>query len=335
MYRSKNPQRTNVDIRTGEGLTSEDIAYNWAGENEPTFAVSKDIAKEMGYDYENILNNSLFRGDYAVQIKNARTHGVSGNNFPTGAHLDEHWSLKYPMEWNNPDVSFYKGFNIPLLNKKVYLKTDPIKSLLKKIESDYAAEIAKPKSEQNLERLQELRNQHFLAASPNNAVSKYTRQWWGKPLVTMFHGSPEYNGAFTEFNPKKSGGQFFFSPSEMYADTYGYGTKPRSFYLNADEFVGGYRETNTPGIWEPILENNDQIVRRTVKNNTKAGSIEGDMEFIVGDNRMIKSADPITYDNDGNVIPLSKRDNFNISDIRYMLPFGIGTGATLLNNNKN
>ena len=37
-------------------------------------------AKEMGYDYENILNNSLFRGDYAVQIKNARTHGVSGNN---------------------------------------------------------------------------------------------------------------------------------------------------------------------------------------------------------------------------------------------------------------
>lgn len=45
----------------------------------------------------------------------------------------------------------------------------------------------------------------------------------------------------------------------------------------------------------------------------------------------IKLADPITYDDFGNVIPLSKRDNFNISDIRYLLIPSL-MGTSLLNN---
>lgn len=50
----------------------------------------------------------------------------------------------------------------------------------------------------------------------------------------------------------------------------------------------------------------------------------------------IKLADPITYDDNGNIIPLSKRDNFNVSDIRYSL-FPLIGGATiygLSNNNE-
>ena len=48
----------------------------------------------------------------------------------------------------------------------------------------------------------------------------------------------------------------------------------------------------------------------------------------------IKLADPITYDDNGNIIPLSKRDNFNVSDIRYSL-FPLIGGATIygLSNN--
>lgn len=48
----------------------------------------------------------------------------------------------------------------------------------------------------------------------------------------------------------------------------------------------------------------------------------------------IKLADPITYDDAGNIIPLSKRDNFNSSDIRYgILPwiFGGTIGYNYLN----
>lgn len=40
-------------------------------------------------------------------------------------------------------------------------------------------------------------------------------------------------------------------------------------------------------------------------------------EIITGNPSNIKSANAITYDDFGNIIPLSKRDNFNISDIRY------------------
>ena len=42
--------------------------------------------------------------------------------------------------------------------------------------------------------------------------------------------------------------------------------------------------------------------------------------YIVFNNTQIKSADPVTYDDNGNVIPLSERFNANNSDIRYALP---------------
>ena len=43
-------------------------------------------------------------------------------------------------------------------------------------------------------------------------------------------------------------------------------------------------------------------------------------EIVVFGSSQIKSADPVTYDDNGNVIPLSERFNANNSDIRYALP---------------
>lgn len=42
----------------------------------------------------------------------------------------------------------------------------------------------------------------------------------------------------------------------------------------------------------------------------------------------MKFANAITYDNDGNVIPLSKRDNFRINDLRYAIPPILFGGST-------
>lgn len=51
-------------------------------------------------------------------------------------------------------------------------------------------------------------------------------------------------------------------------------------------------------------------------------------EFAVPDGKQVKSADAITYDDAGNIIPLSKRDNFNINNIRLGLaPFIVGGTA--------
>jgi hypothetical protein len=59
-------------------------------------------------------------------------------------------------------------------------------------------------------------------------------------------------------------------------------------------------------------------------------------QFVVKDPSKIKRADAVTYDDNGVRIPLGKRDNFSINDIRYgLLPFGIGlTGYGLYNSGK-
>lgn len=48
--------------------------------------------------------------------------------------------------------------------------------------------------------------------------------------------------------------------------------------------------------------------------------------FSVKDPKFIKYADPITYDDFGNIIPISKRDNFNVSDLRYSIFPAIAAG---------
>ena len=69
--------------------------------------------------------------------------------------------------------------------------------------------------------------------------------------------------------------------------------------------------------------------RKSVMIDRKAGTV-----YQINNPTNVKLADAVTYDDAGNIIPLSKRDNFNIKDIRYaLLPFGIGLGATKFNNN--
>lgn len=49
-------------------------------------------------------------------------------------------------------------------------------------------------------------------------------------------------------------------------------------------------------------------------------SVKDGGELVVFDSSQIKSADPVTYDDNGNVIPLSQRFNSENEDIRYSLP---------------
>lgn len=54
----------------------------------------------------------------------------------------------------------------------------------------------------------------------------------------------------------------------------------------------------------------------------------GTHEFVALTSNQFKSADPVTYANDGSIIPLSQRFNKNDPDIRYSLPLGTKAGAT-------
>jgi len=54
----------------------------------------------------------------------------------------------------------------------------------------------------------------------------------------------------------------------------------------------------------------------------------GEMDYIVWDSNHIKSADPVTYDDNGNVVPLSKRFDTKEMDIRFSLKDSSGRELT-------
>lgn len=135
-------------------------------------------------------------------------------------------------------------------------------------------------------------------------------------LLTVYHGTSE---KFTVFDKTKSRANMdiqgsFFSPWEL--DAQGYGKYVGAYYLNiinpasegiAYKALNKFKGQNGAGI----------KAREYLESLGYDGVNNSDEEFIVFYPEQIKSADPVTYDGDGNVIPLSKRFNEGNEDIRY------------------
>lgn len=135
-------------------------------------------------------------------------------------------------------------------------------------------------------------------------------------LLKVYHGTDQ---EFTVFDMDKGRSSMdiqgaFFSPWDI--DAEGYGPNVRAFYLDiknpAPENVGyriliKYKGQNYAG-----RKAREELIRMGYD-----GVNNGDEEYIAFYPEQIKSADPVTYDDDGNVIPLSKRFNTEEQDIRY------------------
>lgn len=78
---------------------------------------------------------------------------------------------------------------------------------------------------------------------------------------------------------------------------------------NADAFVEYLDQAERDG--------NDGIILYHVRDNNLNTSAEESTDYLFKDPSQAKSADPITYDDNGNVIPLSERFNSENDDIRY------------------
>lgn len=135
-------------------------------------------------------------------------------------------------------------------------------------------------------------------------------------LLKVYHGS---DADFTIFEKTKGRANMdiqgmFFSPWEL--DASGYGSNVRAFYLNitnpASETTG-YRALNSHK-----GENQAGIkAREDLERMGYDGVNNEDEEYVAFYSSQIKSADPVTYDDDGEVIPLSERFNTEKKDIRY------------------
>ena len=128
----------------------------------------------------------------------------------------------------------------------------------------------------------------------------------------VYHGSSE---TFTEFSYGKIGSAtgvsilgegFYFTDKKQLGE--GYGDKLYEVYLKLrNPYVASADDAYT--LNASVLENQgyDGVILETPK-----GKI-----YMVFENTQIKSADPVTYDDAGNVIPLSKRFDTKKSDIRF------------------
>ena len=207
------------------------------------------------------------------------------------------------------------------------------------------------------EDLQQLRDKHFEIKASNPLMNR------DKPTQLYHTVGDEYDPSFNVFNPSIEGSNSAIYTTDNLAMSKSYSSKPtydrvKKLYSNASksyDIEGYYQPWNeipyNGNIWstrtlEKAVRNHPQYgIDRLVIHNIKDwggkampkgtflmdGNIKSSGTVIENFNpNDLKYSSAVTYDDLSNIIPLSKRDNFSISDLRYsLIPLGIG--ATLLN----
>lgn len=174
---------------------------------------------------------------------------------------------------------------------------------VKKKDSDYMAAVERGDMETAQKMVDEKANEAF--------KDSVLRDKDGK-LFKVYHGS---KAKFNVFRGKEISGASgeYFSPWKKFAEQYG---EARAFYVNLtnpQKYDYDWNELNDV----PDAEADGVIYTfEDIEDGFDPGSF-GDTEIIVYDNKAIKSADPVTYDDNGNVIPLSERFNTENEDIRF------------------
>lgn len=171
------------------------------------------------------------------------------------------------------------------------------------------------------------------------------------------YGIKAYHGTgydFTVFDKSKQGDNyqdwgrlgkgFYFAPTSREAETWaelskGGKNKVMPVYLRSENMLDSF-EALPDNLKDTIPENWDSLTRRLAEKYaynyieymqefgynvqqilTEKGydGINGHTEFVVFDPEQVKSADAVTYDDKGNIIPLSERFNTANEDIRYSI----------------
>lgn len=97
-----------------------------------------------------------------------------------------------------------------------------------------------------------------------------------------------------------------------------YGTEGKNWRTLGVETDDGQTLNYTREVAEYAKENGyDGVILRDISDNGDFGSADTNDVYIVFSSNQIKSADPVTYDDNGNVIPLSQRFNQENEDIRW------------------
>lgn len=176
---------------------------------------------------------------------------------------------------------------------------------LKALDADYSEAVQTG----NLRKMQSLVDQAAEAAMPKSVV----RDESGK-LLKVYHYT---NGNFTVFDRgmARTGNEmdgFFFAPDKE--STKEYGRRRIAAYLNITNLA-------VDPVLDRIFNDSGTLLREKLAAQGYDGAArteEGKIyEYMVFDPNQVKYADPVTYDSEGNAVPLSQRFDFKNPDIRY------------------
>ena len=298
--------------------------------------------------------NATVEGEYvSIHDKNGR---LNDNAIPEDIYNDSNWVQvgfdprrhEYFYRKDNTSVPIESASEAILVGNTAFVRVDDalvqgdrsqnryMPAQTAKLESDYMSAVEK----QDVDTMQSLVDQAAARAGYN--------------IGPVFHGT---NETFTQFKqqepnygttPEGDQGLFYFSGDKNYAENYGQSLmkvhvkadNPRYVWMKQDADLNALREggvdalfviksefANDPkwmGNWSP-----EKLETATEADYANFGDPDVSFfeEVVVKDSNQIKSNDPVTFDDNGNVIPLHDRFNLDSDDIRY-IPAYHGTPHT-------
>ena len=287
-------------------------------------------------------NTGFFTREYAKEHPYISTLGNIGGDILTGVALNKGYNtLK-----NNINSRINKRLFNEAMNNMANISDNRLDRIYNRLYNtgDY-------------EDLQQLRDKHFEVKASNPLMNR------DRPTQLYHTVGDEYDSSFNVFNPNIEGSNSAIYTTDNLAMSKSYSSKPtydrvKKLYSNASKSYGieGYYQpwNEIPyngNIWstrtlEKAVRNHPQYgIDRLIIHNIKDwggkampkgtflmdGNIKSSGTVIENFNpNDLKYSSAVTYDDLGNIIPLSKRDNFSIKDLRYSL-IPLGTGVTLLN----
>lgn len=287
-------------------------------------------------------NTGFFTREYVKEHPYISTLGNIGGDILTGVALNKGYNtLK-----NNINSRINKRLFNEAMNNMANISDNRLDRIYNRLYNtgDY-------------EDLQQLRDKHFEVKASNPLMNR------DRPTQLYHTVGDEYDSSFNVFNPNIEGSNSAIYTTDNLAMSKSYSSKPtydrvKKLYSNASksyDIEGYYQPWNeipyNGNIWstrtlEKAVRNHPQYgIDRLVIHNIKDwggkampkgtflmdGNIKSSGTVIENFNpNDLKYSSAVTYDDLGNIIPLSKRDNFSIKDLRYSL-IPLGTGVTLLN----
>lgn len=183
----------------------------------------------------------------------------------------------------------------------------------------------------DIETAQRLRNEHFMSKAIENQLVTDSGE-----ILPLYHFSDAH---YNVINPNKFGVNdpgfygrgYYTTPDRNYGSTYGpieykyYGYSRRPFKTNnnEDRSLASFSFNRTDQ--SPLIDLDQLGVRQELEQADASwqqgiSAFRDDKpieEIVFPDGYRLKLADAVTYDDNGNIVPLSKRDDFNLNDTRY------------------